>query len=331
VVGVVTLDDFRDFALRIPVPENSTYVSASLAGGSNLGPGTPTASLSGGDIVVTVPGPVPGGSAFTFPTVDLTLDAGSTLGTTIAPRIGGSSFADPGLTFTVDASIPGIGETALPTSCYPAPPVPALSTTTIGLDTTPPSVNLVVPAEGGNYSLGAPVHARFSCTDEQYGSGLAGCVGDVADGAAIDTSTLGVHSFGVTTTDNAGNTNVVTHSYNVIPPGGDTTPPSITLTTPVGGRLPRGRRRPGRLLVQRRRLGVATCAGPVASGSGIDTSSAGVKTFTVDATDNAGNPAGPRRRTRFSPRRPAPSVRSRRAGWSRATPPTSTVPMSTSG
>jgi len=292
VVGVVTLDDFRDFALRIPVPENSTYVSASLAGGSNLGPGTPTASLSGGDIVVTVPGPVPGGSAFTFPTVDLTLDAGSTLGTTIAPRIGGSSFADPGLTFTVDASIPGIGETALPTSCYPAPPVPALSTTTIGLDTTPPSVNLVVPAEGGNYSLGAPVHARFSCTDEQYGSGLAGCVGDVADGAAIDTSTLGVHSFGVTTTDNAGNTNVVTHSYNVIPPGGDTTPPSITLTTPVAGAVYHvGAVVPAAYSCSDAGSGVATCAGPVASGSGIDTSSAGVKTFTVDATDNAGNPA----------------------------------------
>ena len=37
--------------------------------------------------------------------------------------------------------------------------------------------------------------------------------------------------------------------------------------------------------------GLASCAGPVASGSPIDTSSPGVHTFTVTATDEAGNPA----------------------------------------
>jgi hypothetical protein len=35
--------------------------------------------------------------------------------------------------------------------------------------------------------------------------------------------------------------------------------------------------------------GVATCAGPVANGAAIDTSTAGAKTFTVSATDEAGN------------------------------------------
>jgi hypothetical protein len=37
--------------------------------------------------------------------------------------------------------------------------------------------------------------------------------------------------------------------------------------------------------------GLATCAGPVASGAAIDTASVGPKTFTVNATDVAGNPA----------------------------------------
>jgi hypothetical protein len=37
--------------------------------------------------------------------------------------------------------------------------------------------------------------------------------------------------------------------------------------------------------------GVATCAGPVATGANIDTATAGSKTFTVNGTDNAGNPA----------------------------------------
>jgi hypothetical protein len=37
--------------------------------------------------------------------------------------------------------------------------------------------------------------------------------------------------------------------------------------------------------------GVATCSAPVAAGAPIDTSSAGTKTFTVTATDAAGNPS----------------------------------------
>jgi uncharacterized repeat protein (TIGR01451 family) len=37
--------------------------------------------------------------------------------------------------------------------------------------------------------------------------------------------------------------------------------------------------------------GVASCQGPVAKGSAIDTSSRGTKTFTVTATDNAANPS----------------------------------------
>ena len=37
--------------------------------------------------------------------------------------------------------------------------------------------------------------------------------------------------------------------------------------------------------------GVATCVGSVANGAPLDTGSPGEKTFTVNATDNAGNPA----------------------------------------
>ncbi len=291
-VGTVTLNNFRNFVLRIPVPANSSFVSASLSGGANLGPGTPTVVESGGTIVVTVPGPVPGGTAFTFPTVNVTVDAGATLGATIEPRIGGTSFADPGLSFTINADIPLLGNNDLPTSCFPAPPVPALSTTTIAADTTDPSVNLVTPADGANYGLGAPVDADFSCADEQYGSGLASCVGDVADGAAIDTSTLGAHTFTVTATDNAGNTTVVTHDYNVIASGGDTTPPAVTLSSPVSGAV----YHVGDVVVADYSCadsgsGVASCAGTVPDGANVDTASAGVKTFTVDAADNAGNPA----------------------------------------
>jgi hypothetical protein len=37
--------------------------------------------------------------------------------------------------------------------------------------------------------------------------------------------------------------------------------------------------------------GLASCAGPVANGTPIDTGSVGAKSFTVDASDNAGNTA----------------------------------------
>jgi hypothetical protein len=61
------------------------------------------------------------------------------------------------------------------------------------------------------------VTADFDCADEG-GSGLASCVGPVADGAAIDTSTTGEHRFTVTATDGEGNDAATTHTYTVLDP-----------------------------------------------------------------------------------------------------------------
>jgi hypothetical protein len=59
------------------------------------------------------------------------------------------------------------------------------------------------------------VNADFSCTDEAGGSGIASCVGTVDDGQAIDTATMGQHSFRVTATDVAGNVRVLNRPYTV--------------------------------------------------------------------------------------------------------------------
>ncbi len=79
----------------------------------------------------------------------------------------------------------------------------------------------------------------------------------------------------------------------VLPPiDTDTTPPTITLTTPAEGAV--------YLLGQTVNTdyacqdesggsGLASCVGDVPNGSLIDTGSIGAKTFTVDAADNAGN------------------------------------------
>ena len=94
-------------------------------------------------------------------------------------------------------------------------------------DTTDPSVTVTTPPEGAVYSQGQMVTADFECSDSG-GSGLASCVGTVADGSAVDTSTLGGHSFTVTGTDGTGNSAAVTHAYTVVAPP-DTTPPQTTI------------------------------------------------------------------------------------------------------
>jgi len=84
-----------------------------------------------------------------------------------------------------------------------------------GADATDPSVTITTPPDGAVYLLDQVVLADYACADEAGGSGLATCTGDVADGAAIDTSTVGTHTFAVTGTDNAGNSTTVTHAYAV--------------------------------------------------------------------------------------------------------------------
>jgi hypothetical protein len=83
-------------------------------------------------------------------------------------------------------------------------------------DSTAPVVNLTTPADGATYIKGQVFTADYTCQDEAGGSGLASCTGAVANGALIDTSTVGNHTFSVTGTDNAGNSATVTHNYHVV-------------------------------------------------------------------------------------------------------------------
>jgi TolB protein len=83
-------------------------------------------------------------------------------------------------------------------------------------DSTDPTIAIASPAAGAEYLLGTPQTADYSCADEAGGSGLATCVGTVADGVVLDTSTVGARSFTVTATDNAGNDASQTHDYRVV-------------------------------------------------------------------------------------------------------------------
>jgi hypothetical protein len=158
------------------------------------------------------------------------------------------------------------------------------------VDVTAPQITIATPSQGAAYDLGQQVSASYSCADEDGGSGLASCTGTVANGAAVDTSSVGQKSFTVSAADNAGNPASQTVTYTVV----DRAAPDITLSSPADGAVyglgdsvlasyscsdqPGG-------------SGVATCAGTVANGDPVDTSSFGSHTFEVHATDGAGNPA----------------------------------------
>jgi hypothetical protein len=84
------------------------------------------------------------------------------------------------------------------------------------VDVTAPTISLNAPLDGAVYLLDEEVLADYECADEPLGSGLASCAGDVPDGEAIDTSSVGAHEFTVEAADAAGNSASAASAYRVI-------------------------------------------------------------------------------------------------------------------
>lgn len=127
-VGGNKVKNINTFALKFPIPANSTYVSADLTGGSGLGDTAPTISVADGVATLSFPGPIAGGSTFELPTITAHLKAGDS--GKIETKLSGTSYSDPGLTFKAVASSI-IGDVTAPTACFPNPS-PVFTTTTIG-------------------------------------------------------------------------------------------------------------------------------------------------------------------------------------------------------
>lgn len=149
-------------------------------------------------------------------------------------------------------------------------------------DTTAPTITITSPVDGHHYAPGASIAADFSC-DDGDGSGVDTC--DALTG--IDTS-VGTHAYTVAATDFAGNSSSKTVHYTVDAVA-DTTPPAITITAPVEG---------AHFALASVQNAVASCTDAGGSGiatcdyvAGLDTSTPGARTFTVVASDNAGNSA----------------------------------------
>jgi hypothetical protein len=80
------------------------------------------------------------------------------------------------------------------------------------VDKRAPTISISTPT-GTTYLLNQSVLAQYRCTDG--GSGVASCSGTVANGAAINTSTVGSQTFSVSATDNVGNGSNRSAGYSV--------------------------------------------------------------------------------------------------------------------
>ena len=147
------------------------------------------------------------------------------------------------------------------------------------VDTTPPSITCPAPITvEATFLSGA-----FVTPGTATASDIAGPV--TITGPAAGTYPLGTTTITYTATDQSGNTSSCNSSITVH----DTTAPAITITTPAHTVYAIGQVVNASYSCSDIGSGVATCAGNVASGTPIDTSSAGTKSFTVTAVDNVGN------------------------------------------
>lgn len=95
----------------------------------------------------------------------------------------------------------------------------------------PPTVTITNPVNGATFTQGQAVKADYSCTPG-LGTTLKTCSGPVANGALLDTATLGNHSFTVEAEDNDKGTGSKTVVYAVVAPGQEqkTNPPPLPNT-----------------------------------------------------------------------------------------------------
>lgn len=157
-------------------------------------------------------------------------------------------------------------------------------------ETVPPTILISSPANAAKFSQGQSVNADYACMDELAGSGVRTCEGNVATGQPIDTQTLGANSFTVNATDNVGNSATQAVNYTVV----DTIAPTVIVAAPDDGAVygvGQAVNASYSCADNAGGSGVKTCAGTVVNGQPIDTQSAGAKSFTVTAGDNAGNSA----------------------------------------
>jgi hypothetical protein len=160
---------------------------------------------------------------------------------------------------------------------------PAASADAYSYVATPPSIALGLPANGATYKQGEAITSAYSCTPPA-GVTVTTCTGPVANGAPIDTAALGSHTFTVNAQDSDGGAASQSANYTVA------LPPSIAIVSPPSGAIYTQGQAVTAVYscIAPAPAGVTACAGPVANGARIDTSTLGSHTFTVNTQDTDG-------------------------------------------
>ncbi|MBI4287202.1 MAG: SBBP repeat-containing protein [Chloroflexi bacterium] len=152
----------------------------------------------------------------------------------------------------------------------------------INIDKIPPTITANArKADGSAHATNSwanqDVTVHYTCADS--GSGIASCTGDQTFSASI-ASTTG------TATDNAGNS----ASASFGPINIDKTPPVVAITSPANGaQFIQGETVLASWSVSDTLSGVAATSATTPNGQAVDAATMGVKTYTVTATDRAGN------------------------------------------
>ncbi|HEX8159564.1 MAG TPA: hypothetical protein VF526_19435 [Solirubrobacteraceae bacterium] len=132
---------------------------------------------------------------------------------------GGSSFGPPGATFA--AVTPG------PAMVRISVDDPVQVGSTVLSTNRPPSVSIRRPSAGHHYPKGSRVRANYTCTDPDGAFDLLTCAGTRPIGALIDTGSVGMHTFMVTTRDRARERSSVSIRYTVEPAAVEPPPPAV--------------------------------------------------------------------------------------------------------
>ncbi len=169
-------------------------------------------------------------------------------------------------------------------------------------DTTPPTIMITSPLEGQQIPIGAAPApgVDFDCVDDVQVATCDAVIGrmdgqappDLAHiGAPLDMDWPGEYFLRVTSTDSAGNTSESTVHFEMVGDGPqDRTGPTIEIAAPVdGAQVKKGAHLTAAYLCQDSGSGVESCDGTVPNGEAVDTSTLGLKEFTVFTSDIAGN------------------------------------------
>jgi hypothetical protein len=93
-----------------------------------------------------------------------------------------------------------------------------------------PTAAIAAPVNNATYTQGQVVYSSYSCQEGSGGTGIATCSGPVASGAALNTDTLGLHTFAVTATSSDGDTGTATATYTVVASKSSSTKPANKFT-----------------------------------------------------------------------------------------------------